>query len=94
MKRHCRDIKKVIWIKWRLLTFTKGVTRRSHSLKKHHSNQMDLKKHQSHLNIYIDNLSEEEQKSKKNDGKKTATKSEKKLKCLTVEKSTKVTSIY
>ena len=43
---------------------------------------------------YIDNLSEEEQKSKKNDGKKTATKSEKKLKCLTVEKSTKVTSIY
>ena len=43
---------------------------------------------------YTDNLSEEEQKSKKNDGKKTATKSEKKLKCLTVEKSTKVTSIY
>ena len=24
MKRHCRDIKKIIWMKWRLLTSTKG----------------------------------------------------------------------
>ena len=61
MKRHCRDIKKVIWIKWRL-TFTKGVTRRSHSLKKHHSN--GPKEAPKSLE-YIDNLSEEEQKSKK-----------------------------
>ena len=45
MKRHWRDIKKIIWMKWRLLTFTKGVTRRPHSPKKHqsHSNQINLK---------------------------------------------------
>ena len=28
MERPCRDIKKVIWMKWKLLTFKKGVTRR------------------------------------------------------------------
>ena len=55
MKRHCRDIKKIIWIKWKLLAFPKGVTRRLgrfHSLKNHqgHPNQMNLKKHQSHPN--------------------------------------------
>ena len=36
-----------------MLTFTKGVTRRSgrfHSLKKHYPNQMNLKKHQGHPN--------------------------------------------
>ena len=41
MKKHCRDIKKIIWIKWKLLTFTKGVTRslrRFNSLKKYHPN--------------------------------------------------------
>ena len=26
MKRRCRDIKKIIWMKWRLLTSTKGDT--------------------------------------------------------------------
>ena len=58
MKRHCRDIKKIIWMKWRLLTSTKGATRRSwryHSLKKHQIQAMkkrllqsphSLKKHQ------------------------------------------------
>ena len=55
MKRHCRGTKKIIWMKWKLLTFTKSVTRRLarfHSLKKHegHPNQMNLKKHQSHPN--------------------------------------------
>ena len=38
MKRTCRGTKKIIWMKWRLLTSTKGVARRSeglHSLKKH-----------------------------------------------------------
>ena len=38
MKRRCRGIKKIIWMKWKLLTFTKSVTRRLgrfHSLKKY-----------------------------------------------------------
>ena len=38
MKRTCRGTKKIIWMKWRLLTSTKGVARRSeglHSLEKH-----------------------------------------------------------
>ena len=48
MKRPCKDIKKIIWMKWRLLTFTKVAKRRHgrlHSLKKHqsHPNQMNLK---------------------------------------------------
>ena len=56
MKRPYRDIKKIIWMKWGLLTFTKSVTRglgRFHSLKKHqsHPNQMNLKKYQSPLMI-------------------------------------------
>ena len=45
MKRPYRDIKKIIWIKWRLLTSTKGTRpERPHSLKKHqsHPNQMSL----------------------------------------------------
>ena len=53
IKRHCKDIKKIIQTKWRSLTFTKSVTRRLtrfHSLKKHHQNQMNLKKHQGHSN--------------------------------------------
>ena len=29
MNRHCRDIKKIIWMKWWLLTFTKGVIRQT-----------------------------------------------------------------
>ena len=29
MKRHCRDIKKIIWMKWRLLTSTKGAIRQT-----------------------------------------------------------------
>ena len=42
MKRACRDIKKIIWMKWRLSTSTKATRpERLHS----------LKKHQSHLNL-------------------------------------------
>ena len=54
MKRRYRDIKKIILMRLRLLTFTKGVTRRLgrfHSLKKHYPNQMSLKRHQSPLMI-------------------------------------------
>ena len=53
MKRHYRDIKTIIWMKWKLLTFTKSITRRLgrfHSLKKHHPNQMNQKKYQGHPN--------------------------------------------
>ena len=54
-KRHYKDIKKIIRMKWRLLAFTKGVTRRLgrfHSLKKDqgHPNQTKLKKHLNHPN--------------------------------------------
>ena len=38
MKKPYRDIRKIIWMKWRLLTFTKGVIRRlerSYGLKKY-----------------------------------------------------------
>ena len=27
MKKHCRSIKKIIWMKWRLSTYTKGAIR-------------------------------------------------------------------
>ena len=43
-------------MEWRLLTSTKGVTRRPHrpcSLKNHHPSQMNLKEHQNHLNLLI-----------------------------------------
>ena len=47
MKRSGRDIKKIIWMKWKLVGSAKGVTRKSerpHSLKKHqsHPSQMNL----------------------------------------------------
>ena len=47
MKRHCKDIKKIIRTKWRSLTFTKSVTRRLGKFhrKKYHPNQMNLKKY-------------------------------------------------
>ena len=56
IKRPCRDIKKIIWMKQRLLTSTKGARRRSirpHGLKKHqsHPNQINLKMHQSHQGL-------------------------------------------
>ena len=91
MKRHCRDIKKIIWMKWKLLAFTKGVTRRLgrfHSLKKAsvspksdepkkcYPNQMNLKKYQGLL------MFQAKQKPKKAscDGKKTIRNAGKKLK--------------
>ena len=51
MKRPCRDIEKIMWMKWRLLAFTEGAVRRPerfHSLKKPqiHPNQMNLKSYQ------------------------------------------------
>ena len=60
IKRLCRDIKKIIWMKRRLLTFTKCATRRSgksHSLKKHqsHPNQMNLKKYRGHQDLSMKN---------------------------------------
>ena len=56
MKRQCRDIKKIMRMKWRSLAFTKSVTRRPerpHKLKKYqgHSSQMNLKKYQDPLMI-------------------------------------------
>ena len=58
MKRPYRNINKVMWMKWRLLTFTKGARRglgRFHSLKKHqsHPNHMNLKKYQSPLMFQV-----------------------------------------
>ena len=59
MKRPCRDIKKIIWTKWRLLNSTKGVTRRPErprSLKKHQRQMRknrSLKKHQSHQGLLM-----------------------------------------
>ena len=49
MKRHCSDTKKIIWMKHRLLIFTRSVTRRLgrfHSLKKPQS-------HQSHQGLLM-----------------------------------------
>ena len=49
MKRHCKDIKKIKQMKWRLLNFTKIATKRAgrfYSLK-HCPNQMNLKKYKS-----------------------------------------------
>ena len=46
----CRDMRKIIWMKWRLLTFTKGTRpEKPLSLKKHqtHPNQMSLRKGQA-----------------------------------------------
>ena len=57
MKRHCKDIKKIIRMKWRSLSFTKSAIRRigrfynlkhypnQMNLKKHHPNQMNLKRY-------------------------------------------------
>ena len=79
MKRHFRDIKKIIWMKWRLLAFTKSVTRRLarfHSLKiaspKSDESKKVLKsfksdepKKVSQSPGLIDDPSEKEQKPKK-----------------------------
>ena len=77
MKRHFKDIKKIMQMKWRSFNFTKSVTRRIgrfYSLK-HYPNQMNLKK-------AIDDPREEEQKPEKasSDVKKTTTKTGKKVK--------------
>ena len=58
MKRFCRYIKKIVWMKWRLLTSKKGGTRRPgrlHSLKKHQRAiiQINLKKHQGHQSLLM-----------------------------------------
>ena len=55
MKRHCKDAKKIMWMKWRSLNFSKSVTRRIgrfYSLK-HYLNQMNLKNYQNPLMIQV-----------------------------------------
>ena len=78
MKRHCRDMKKIMRTKWRSLNFTKSVTRRK-VLQPKVLSKLDKPRK---LSETIDDPSEEEQKPKKasTDGKKTATKAEKKVK--------------
>ena len=88
MKKFCRYIKKIVWMKWRLLTSKKGVTRRPgrlHSLKKHQraTIQINLKKAPGSPE-FIDDQSKEGQSPKKvsgsGDGQKTAAKTGKKVK--------------
>ena len=55
MKRHCKDVKKIMRMKWRSLNFSKSVTRRIgrfYSLK-HYLNQMNLKNYQNPLMIQV-----------------------------------------
>ena len=85
MKRPYRDIKKIIWMKWRLLTFTKGVARglgRFRNLKKHqsHPNQMNLKKYQSPLMIQVRKNKSLKKHQAQAMEKKVATKAGKKVK--------------
>ena len=90
MKRRCRDIKKIIWMKWRLLTFTKRCNKKARKLSKSKKalSKSDKPKKVSGL---IDDPSEKGQKPKKasGDGKKTTTKTGKKIPHSL--KSTKVT---
>ena len=88
MKRFCRYIKKIVWMKCRLLTSKIGVTGRPgrlHSLKKHQraTIQINLKKAPGSPE-FIDDQSKEGQSPKKvsgsGDGQKTATKTGKKVK--------------
>ena len=54
-KRHCKDVKKIMRMKWRSLNFSKSVTRRIgrfYSLK-HYLNQMNLKNYQNPLMIQV-----------------------------------------
>ena len=70
-------------MKWKLLAFTKGVTgrlRRFHSLKKHHPNQMNLKKYQGLLMIQAREGQKPKKASRSSDGKKTTTKAGEKVK--------------
>ena len=55
MKRHCKDVKKIMRMKWRSLNFSKSVKRRIgrfYSLK-HYLNQMNLKNYQNPLMIQV-----------------------------------------
>ena len=82
MKRPYRDIKKIIWMKWRILASTKGVTRRPHrpcSLKKHHPSQMNLKKHHNHVNLLMIQARKDRSLRKPME-KKVATRARKKVK--------------
>ena len=80
MKRHCKNVKKIMRMKWRSLNFTKSVTRRIgrfYNLK-YYLIQMNLKNYQNLLMI----LTRKNRSLKKHHSmeKKTATKRGKKVK--------------
>ena len=66
MKRHCSGTKKIIWMKWRSLTFTKSVTRRTGRVLQPKKASRSPKS--------------DEPKKASSDGKKIATKAGKKVK--------------
>ena len=80
MKRHCKDIKKIIRMKWRSLNFTKKCNKKDRNVLQ--PKALFKSDEPKKISAPIDDPSEEEQKPKKtsSDGKKTTTKAGKKVK--------------